>query len=212
MKTLLSILPIMILAWPTYCGAGVTTKACREDAAHQYCWLLYVADKTAAVYVEPDPTSEIVELLPIGRSIRANWRKSSGKENWIFYREDGSGKSGWINEKNLVGNLDFRRVVGCWPLRRINDDDPRVGDFSFSADFKQDGSVESEELSGKPRVWIAGNLILIGSHPDNNSLMYIFRPKAKKIIHPGQDYELTELEWFSDAEMAPCRGRTPKSQ
>ncbi|MBY0241481.1 MAG: hypothetical protein K2X55_19420 [Burkholderiaceae bacterium] len=200
----LKALSIIFLMLPISCVAAPTLDACQKNSNHPYCWLFFVKTDVATVHQEPNLSSKALESLPIGRTIRINWKKSRKSKNWVYFEHEGTKNGGWIESGDLAGNLDFKAVNDCWPIHRFIDENPKAGDFSFSATMQRNGVAKTDYYPGKVRIWLHGKLLLIGKEPNNNAILYVYDHEKKTLMHPGLDYEVENLEWFSEKEMVGC--------
>lgn len=118
-----------------------------------------VATEETKLYAEPDTNSAPVwsvqwmQELPVDSK-----RMSSPPAGWIAIEGTGGKKAAkgegprpdaWIRRRDVVIAGDYKKVVGCWPVRSVV---YVGGDYAAEVTFKLDGSASAKEWGDEPEI------------------------------------------------------------
>lgn len=198
---------MVLLIAATKSSAATALEKCLRQSNRPVCWLFYSRHDAALVYIKPVVDSVPAKRLTWGEPVRIDWKKTkTAPVGWVYYSTQDHREYGWIEAKDLAGAEDFRRVVACWPIKYLRDDDPRMGDFEFTAHTNADGQGWSHDEKGaRIYVWFTENLIMFGPRPDNEGIVYAYDPGAKIIYRTSQGGRVADVGYMDDVDSRACK-------
>ncbi|WP_431262552.1 hypothetical protein ACQ859_20740 [Roseateles chitinivorans] len=190
---------------PARAGKALTAvDRCMKQHRVSTCRVFYVRTDDVLVHSEPREESEVVARLPGARGVLIDWKSTrEAPKGWVSYERDDHGGHGWIQAKDVAGVLDFRRVVGCWPVRHFWDE---VGDSRFEIYTTVDGLGRSSTPDGpRTEVWFTDSLILFDSRLRAGADVFHYDTETGKLRN-GYGFKDSGIEHVDDADPEACKG------
>lgn len=157
------------------------------------CGNFFSRDNGTPIHDAPDGRSQARWHANSGLALGINWRqtRSAGKGEWARVNNGTTFHSGWVRVDNIAGYGDFKKVVDCWQIKELTDDDDRLGDFILTAEFSRNGKGRITSEGGRHvHIWHTRGLVLIGRAANADSYVYGYDNKTNTVTHPIHTYAL----------------------
>lgn len=176
-----------------------------------HCNVLFVVHDLSAAYSHPDAGSSVLTHLPKGLPLSVNWPDSKrAPRGWLKFGGEGGGvgEVGWIRQSSLVSLRQFRKVIRCWPIKHIVDDDVLLGDYEFSVALMKNGQGNFDYApEAKISVYMFNELVFIGSLPDDVGEVFSVHYDAGRLLlkRPGHGYFSSKVDYHTFSASENCR-------
>jgi hypothetical protein len=178
-----------------------------------------VAAESAPFYAVPDARNDPLWSFDWMANLMVDERRmTDAPKGWIAIREIAAVKgredyipSGWIRRRDVVIPGDYKKVIGCWPVKSVT---YVAGDYAVEATFKTDGSAlvkewgDEEWINRQPPhkayVYMARNIVTIEASKKNGPVFFTsgYRPAERKLYPEGAPGK--EQELFPEALLKDC--------
>ena len=132
------LLCVLLAGWALsgYCDAQTLAPSTRRLLKQGVT--LYVATKSAEIHSASSAESPVVGRLEWSGGVRIDPAKvDAAPAGWLPVKGSQGEADGWIRQSDLVIGDQMRKVVACWPIKKIK---ISVGDWAGEFSFKPDGS------------------------------------------------------------------------
>lgn len=220
-STIKNCIALMIFGVLTLPVTAVENNISRQDLHYmkQPFATVHVAVEHAPFYRMADETTQPIWTLAWVDSLDVDGQRMvSAPSGWIPVKALGHVKGrnedvpeGWVRRSDVVLPSDFRKVVGCWPVKAVV---YVGGDYAAEVKFKLNGSASVKEsgdeswINKQPphraQVYMARGIVAIEALEKNRPRFFMsgYRNDERRLYPGGATAK--EQEFFPDSTTKNC--------